>query len=117
MQARLRRQKLSWNCPDCGEVEDYIVELSVEGRVRGRWFQDGHFGQGYLTNPELEFRVCQLLAIDFQALERLREARVRAGRSSAGLDADFVVMLRQEGVPLVFEEETLVSESLSTVES
>ena len=109
MNARLRRQTLLWTCPDCGEVEDRILEVSYEGRVHARWFQDGHFGLKNRSDAEIEFELCQLLGVEFQALERLREARVRSRTPHVALDHAFVTMLREEGHVLTMEEETFQS--------
>lgn len=64
-----------WTCPDCGEVEDYSVELTVDGKVVIQGFNDGHYGHSSLSDDAVEYSLFKHLGLPFYLLEHIRGKR------------------------------------------
>lgn len=75
MQVTLSTHVYRWTCTHCGEVEDRSVELHVENKLWGRWFEDGHHGVTQVDDNAIEFFACQGLSISFLELEQVRAIR------------------------------------------
>lgn len=102
MYVRVQEWIWDWQCPDCGEVRDRIVEVHIANNPFGRWFDDGHFGQSKIDADELQFRICEGLSLppDFIETVRSSQNRLRAhdpAFSEANLLLSFIEALAEEG--------------------
>ncbi len=71
----IRTQHYRWTCPECGDVEDRSVEVTVDKRPVGRWFEDGHQGLSRIDDNEVEYRLWERLELPFWLLESIRSRR------------------------------------------
>ncbi len=71
----IRTQHYRWTCPECGDVEDRSVEVTVDKRPVGRWFEDGHQGLSHIDDNEVEYRLWERLELPFWLLESIRSRR------------------------------------------
>lgn len=79
----IRTQHYRWTCPDCGDVEDRSVEVTVDKRPIGRWFEDGHQGLSRIDDNEVEFRLWEQLELPFWLLETVRSRRSQLRQGQA----------------------------------
>lgn len=79
----IRTQHYRWTCPDCGDVEDRSVEVTVDKRPVGRWFEDGHQGVSRIDDNEVEFRLWEQLELPFWLLESVRSRRSQLRQEQA----------------------------------
>ncbi len=85
MHVLIRTHRYHWVCPECGPIEDESVEVQVDGKGVGRWFQDGHQGFSAVDENAVEFTLCEHLGIDFLVLEHVRALRSRRRKAQPDL--------------------------------
>lgn len=64
-----------WTCPECGEVEDNSIEVSIDGKVVIQGLNDGHHGHSSISEEAVEYSLFKHLGLPFYLLEQIRGKR------------------------------------------